>query len=51
MWQGLVMLGRSPAAAPVALTAGATQLPADHALVRLLANLVLRTHQELLHVY
>lgn len=53
MWQGLAILGRSPAsaAAPVTAATSATPLLADHAFVRLLANLVLRTHEELLHVY
>ena len=53
MLHGLAIISREPTAAPAPVVAAprTTPLPADHAFVRLLANLVLRTHEELMHVY
>jgi hypothetical protein len=54
MLQGLaILLQTTPTAvaAPVAIAVAGQQLPADATFVRLLANIVLRTHSELMHVY
>lgn len=53
MLQGLaILLQTTPTAvAPVATALVGERLPADDQFVRLLANIVLRTHSELMHVY
>lgn len=53
MLQGLaIVLRTTPSAATPVATAMTTKVvPADAAFVRLLANIVLRTHTELMHVY
>jgi len=58
MLQGLALLLRTtptavaaPVPAPVATACADARLAADSTFVRLLANLVLRTHKELIHVY
>lgn len=55
MFHGLAIITGQPTTVPVPTLAtsssSTTALPREHAFVRLLANLVLRTNEELMHVY
>jgi hypothetical protein len=53
MLQGLALVvgGQPPATALLPRAERVAPLPTEHAFVRLLANLVLRTQTELSHVY
>jgi hypothetical protein len=53
MVQGLVLLLKAvaPPVAPTSKLESAKPVQRDNELVRLLANIVLRTHSELAHVY